>query len=440
MKENKNRMTICRKIKLLVMGEKEEIDRVYKFIRNGQYAQYRASNLLMGQLMSEYYKYNCDTKNEDFKKKQKEICKNSNPLFKEIEFATGVDTASAVTQKVKKDFSTALENGLAKGERSVTNYKRTNPLITRGRDLRFYHEYENYNEFLEKLYSKELDVYIKWVNKIVFKVVFGNPHRSHELRSVIQNIFEENYLVQGSNIEIDDKEIILNLSLSIPKQELELDENIVVGVDLGIAIPAVCGLNNNNYIRQSIGSKDDFLRVRTQLQSQRRRLQKSLTYTSGGHGRKKKLKPLERLSDRERNFVKTYNHYVSKNVVDFAVKNKAKYINIEDLTGYDTSKFILRNWSYYELQQFITYKAKKYGIEVRKINPCYTSQVCSCCGHWEEGQRIDQAHFKCKSCGEELNADFNASRNIAKSTLWCDKKITEKHKEEAREYYGIVEG
>ena len=438
MKENKNRMIICRKIKLLVMGEKEEIERVYKFIRNGQYAQYRASNLLMGQLMSEYYKYNCDTKNEDFKKKQKEICKNSNPLFKEIEFATGVDTVSAVTQKVKNDFSTALENGLAKGERSVTNYKRTNPLITRGRDLRFYHEYENYNEFLEKLYSKELDVYIKWVNKIVFKVVFGNPHRSHELRSVIQNIFEENYFVQGSNIEIDDKEIILNLSLSIPKQELELDENTVVGVDLGIAIPAVCGLSNNNYIRQSIGSKDKFLKVRTQLQSQRRRLQKSLSSNSGGHGKKKKLKPLERLSDRERNFVKTYNHYVSKNVVDFAVKNKAKYINIEDLKGYDTNKFILRNWSYYELQQFITYKAKKYGIEVRKINPCYTSQVCSCCGHWEEGQRIDQAHFKCKSCGEELNADFNASRNIAKSTLWCDEKITEKHKEEAREYYGIV--
>ena len=206
------------------------------------------------------------------------------------------------------------------------------------------------------------------------------------------------------------------MSMDIPKQELELDENTVVGVDLGIAIPAVCGLNNNDYIRQSIGSKDDFLRVRTQLQSQRRRLQKSLSTTSGGHGRKKKLKPLERLSDRERNFVKTYNHYVSKNVVDFAVKNKAKYINIEDLSGFDSSKFILRNWSFYELQQFITYKASKYGIEVRKINPYHTSQTCSCCGHWEEGQRIDQAHFKCKACGIELNADFNASRNIAMST------------------------
>ena len=45
----------------------------------------------------------------------------------------------------------------------------------------------------------------------------------------------------------------------------------------------------------------------------------------------------------------------------------------------------------------------------------HTSQICSKCGHWEEGQRIDQAHFRCKEYGTELNADFNAARNIAKS-------------------------
>lgn len=56
-------------------------------------------------------------------------------------------------------------------------------------------------------------------------------------------------------------------------------------------------------------------------------------------------------------------------------------------------------------------------IEVRKINPCYTSQVCSCCGHWEEGQRIDQSHFKCKACGAELNADFNAVQEHIYTTI-----------------------
>lgn len=445
MKEN-NRMTICRKIKLFPVGDKEEINRVYDFIRNGQYTQYQACNLLMGQLMSEYYKYNRDIKNEEFKKRQKEICTNSNPLFEDIEFATGVDTPSAVTQKVKQDFSTALKNGLAKGERTITNYKRTNPLITRGRNLTFYHEYGDYQEFLDHLYKSDLAVYIKWVNKIVFKVVFGNPHRSMELRSVIQNIFEENYKVQGSSIEIDGKSIILNLSLSIPKQIRELDENIVVGVDLGIAVPAMCALNNNIYERLAIGSADEFLRQRTKLQAQRRRLQKSLRDTSGGHGRNKKLKALERLEKAEAHFVETYCHMISKRIVDFALKHNAKYINIENLNGYDTSEFILRNWSYYKLQQYITYKAEKYGIVVRKINPCYTSQICSICGNWEYGQRKSQAVFECANseCDNHnkyehgFNADFNAARNIAMSTLWMeDGQVTEKSKQEAREYYGI---
>ena len=110
------------------------------------------------------------------------------------------------------------------------------------------------------------------------------------------------------------------------------------------------------------------------------------------------------------------NHKFSSEIVKFAIDNNAKYINIENLKGINTNKFILRNWSYYELQQFITYKAERKGIIVRKINPYHTSQTCSSCGHWEKGQRLDQAHFKCKKCGLELNADFNAARNIAKST------------------------
>lgn len=443
-----DRMTICRKIKLYPVGDKEEVNRVYQFIRNGQYAQYQACNRLMGQLCAEYYNYNRDIKNEDFKKRQKEIMTNSNQNLQDIDFAVGVDTPSAVTQKVKQDFSTALKNGLAKGERGTTNYKRTNPLITRGRNLKFYHEYEAYQDFLDNINSSDLAVYIKWVNKITFKIVFGNPHRSQELRYVVQNILEENYKVQGSSIGVEDNKIILNLSLSIPKDIRKLDENTVVGVDLGVAVPAMCALNNNLYVRKSIGSKDDFLRVRTKLQSQRKRLQKSLANTSGGHGREKKLKSLERMKKTEAHFVETYCHMVSKRVVDFALRNSAKYINVENLTGYDTDDFILRNWSYYKLQEYITYKAAKYGIEVRKVNPCYTSQVCSVCGNWEQDQRKSQSVFECangecdsyKKYEYGFNADFNAARNIAKSTLFMEKgQVTEKSKEEARKYYGFDE-
>lgn len=366
-------------------------------------------------------------------------------LFDNIEIENilngyGISFSQALTNKIKD----AVKDGLLNGKVSLPSYKIDSPFTIAKTTMGFTHEYDSIEELKWHIKDKNCKLYFDFGGNqkptiARFIIDTGRNKNRDELLSTLLKVYSGEYEYCGSSIQLDKngKKIILNLSMKIPCKELELDENTVVGVDLGLAIPAVCSLNNNDYIKQSIGSKDDFLRIRTQLQAQRRRLQKSLTSTSGGHGRKKKLKPLEKLSDRERNFVKTYNHYVSKNVVDFAIKNKAKYINLENLVGYDTNQFILRNWSFYELQQFITYKAQKYGIEVRKINPCYTSQICSCCGHWEEGQRIDQAHFKCKVCGAELNADFNASRNIAKSTLWCDEKITEKHKQEAREYYKI---
>lgn len=421
-------MVLTRKIQLFPVGDKEEVNRVYKYLRDGIFNQNKAMN----QYMSALYVAKIEDISEDDRKELNRLytristSKKGSAYSTDIEFPKGLPTTASLGQKVKQDFAKSCKDGLLYGKVSLPTYKKDNPLIIHvdyvrlrstnpSRDNGIYHNYESHTEFLEHLYKNDLEIFIKFANAITFKMVLGNPHRSAALRKELQEIFEERYKVCGSTIQIDGKKIILNMSMEIPKQEVELDENTVVGVDLGISIPAVCALNNNNYIKQSIGSKDDFLRVRTAIQSQRRRMQKSLKYTSGGHGRAKKLRALDKLTKHERNFVQTYNHMVSKQVVDFAVKNKAKYINVEDLSGFNSSQFILRNWSFYELQQFITYKAAKYGITVRKINPYHTSQICSCCGHWEEGQRIDQAHFVCKSCGTELNADYNAARNIAMS-------------------------
>jgi IS605 OrfB family transposase len=256
-----------------------------------------------------------------------------------------------------------------------------------------------------------------WVNHIKFKVNFGkgkNVKKSYELRSVFKKILvDKTYSVRDSSITIEDNKIILNLSLRIPKNIIELDNNTVVGVDLGIAIPAVCA-TNNTIAKQYLGSKDDFLKTRTQIQNQRRRLYSALKNSNGGKGRDKKLKAVNKFSEKEKNFVATYNHTISKQIVDFAIANKAKYINVEDLEGYDTDKFVLRNWSYYQLQSQIEYKAAKYGIELRKVDPYHTSQNCSSCGHWEEGQRNGR-YFECKACGAKMNADLNAARNIALS-------------------------
>jgi putative transposase len=50
---------------------------------------------------------------------------------------------------------------------------------------------------------------------------------------------------------------------------------------------------------------------------------------------------------------------------------------------------------------------------VEKINPAFTSQRCSACGHVDRKSRKSQAVFRCTACQYARNADVNAARNIA---------------------------
>ena len=398
-------MITVRKLKITIVNEDEELRKQqYKFIRDSQYAQYQALNLGMGYIMTGYLVNNRDIKSEGFKEHQKGL-KNSNPIFKGLELGKGIDTLSAVTQKVKKDFSISLKNGLAKGERSSINYKRNSPLITRGRNLTFY--------------EQGGEVLIKWVNKIIFKVVFNaRKENTLELQHTLQMVINKEYKVMQSSLEFDkNNNLILNLTLDIPfKQEEEFIEGRVLGVDLGVKYPAYVCLSDDTYKREHIGEALELIKQRKQYHDRRTRTQQQLKNVKGGKGRGKKLKNLNRLSECERNFAKTYNHTISKRIIEFAKKHRCEYINMEKLTkdGFDNA--ILRNWSYYELQNMVEYKADRIGIKVRYVNPAYTSQTCSRCGHVDKENRQTQEKFVCTKCGFELNADHNAAINIARST------------------------
>lgn len=50
---------------------------------------------------------------------------------------------------------------------------------------------------------------------------------------------------------------------------------------------------------------------------------------------------------------------------------------------------------------------------VERVNPVFTSQTCSACGHRAPENRKSQAVFRCVACGHQSNADVNAARNIA---------------------------
>lgn len=399
-------MNTVRKIKVLINNKDEELRKQqYKFIRDSQHNQYLGLNRCMGYLMSGYYSNNMDFKSEGFKEHLKGIT-NSSMFFEGINFGKGIDSKSSITQKVKKDFSTAIKNGLAKGERSVNNYKRTFPLMTRGRDLKF-----KYDE-------NGLDVLVNWVNKIQFKCVLGEYKNTLELQHTIHKIINNEYKVRQSSLHFNNKnELILILTIDIPIQIEGFTpiKDRVLGIDLGMAVPVYMSVNTISYIKKSLGSYSEFTKVRLQFKDRRNRLYKQLEASKGGKGRKDKLKAMEQFRDKEKNFAKTYNHFLSKNIVEFAISNKCEYIHLEKIESNGLENSVLANWTYYDLQEKIKYKAERIGIKIRYVNSAYTSQTCSKCGNVDTENRPTQSKFSCKQCGFSANADYNASQNIANS-------------------------
>lgn len=281
--------------------------------------------------------------------------------------------------------------------------------------------------------------YLKWLNGIEWDLHFGKDRSNN--REIVERVLNGKYKARNSSIQQKERgKVFLLLVVDIPTQDSELDKNRVVGVDLGLNVPLYAALNNNEYGGFSIGSREQFLKVRERMFARKRELQRTLrNSTNGGHGRGHKLQALEQFAQKERNWVKGQNHIFSKEVIEYAKKSRAGVIHLEGLGGFgkdkddnieDGFKYVVRYWSYYELQTMIETKAQKEGIEVRYINPYHTSQTCSFCGHYEKGQRLSQAKFVCKNpdCkngkGKEttegeyegINADWNAARNIAISS------------------------
>ena len=190
----------------------------------------------------------------------------------------------------------------------------------------------------------------------------------------------------------------LRLHLVVEKETPpKLKPTSILGVDSGIINHAV--LSNNvffasNHIRD----------VKGRYQYLRERLQAKGTRSA------KRL--LKRRSGREKRFMADVNHYIAKLVV-------AQPFNVIALEKLEVKKEKrngkrfnrkLGNWAWRQLQTYIEYKTEAQGKTVFYVNPAYTSQTCSRCG--QKGIRKGLT-FKCKHCGFELNADLNASRNIA---------------------------
>jgi len=166
-------------------------------------------------------------------------------------------------------------------------------------------------------------------------------------------------------------------------------------------------------------------------QEQRRikRLQRKLARAKRGSNRRAKLRAAvarlkARESDRRKNWVEHTTTDLARRfdvirVEDLRISNMTKSArgtreapgrNVRQKAGLNR-RILAQGWG-----RLLRRLEQKAPGRVTKVNPAFTSQTCSACGHIASENRESQAVFRCVACRYEANADVNAAINIACNT------------------------
>ncbi|MDX1935407.1 MAG: transposase [Capsulimonadales bacterium] len=211
-------------------------------------------------------------------------------------------------------------------------------------------------------------------------------------------------LTASADLCYDRKTDCFFLHVVIEVETPELVADGVLGVDLGI-VELATDSHGNAYSGEAVKSvRRKYRRIRSLLQSK---------------GTRSAKRHLKRIRQKVSRFTRDTNYKISKALVHTASLER-KALALEDLTGIRDRaetvsrqmRWLLGGWSFYQLRQFLSYKAQAAGVPVFLVDPRNTSRTCSACGYCDKANRKSQASFECLQCGFCENADRNAARNI----------------------------
>lgn len=465
---------LTRKIKLIPIGDKEQKCRTWEFVRNQSNIAYKAANMIMASLYSlnklpeQIAHSNNDdsillteidskikllypdkSKNKEeieaLKKQKYNIIDKYKDLAKDVlgftsksdHYKTQIQTYiqgrirnefplmyprcnDLIMQRVSKDYDNNISL-LYRGERSLNTYKKGYPFPADKKcNLNIY---EDGGQFYLKAFYKSDS------KAMIFKIELGRDRMS--VSSELKKILSGEYSFSGCSFQLKEKDIFWLLPIKMPEKEKK-NYSGIMGIDLGISSPlyyAVHGTPN----RGQIGNSHQVIEARNTLRAKKRATQKAAKFGIGGKGRKIKLKQADKIRDKERRTIDTFNKQFAAEVAKLCNNHKVGTVVMEDLSGFGNSQlndYILSRWGYYQLQATIENVCKREGISVVKVEPQYTSKCCHECGEIgnRDGKDFYCENVFCSQSGERQDADANASRNIANRFVEGKKSSTSKKK------------
>ena len=218
------------------------------------------------------------------------------------------------------------------------------------------------------------------------------------------------------------KHYFLHVAYTFAAPEFSIEQlHHVVGIDRGLRFVATSfderGKTNFYNGRQLQKMRRKFKHLRQQLQKR------------GTKSAKRRLKAIDQ---RENRWMTDVNHQLSKTLVD--QYGAGTLFVLEDLTNVrfateksaKASRYEMVSWSFYQLEQFLAYKAEQVGGTVIKVDAHYTSQRCPKCGIIRKENRNHQSHeYHCQACDYRSNDDRIGAMNIQLlGTRWISGQST----------------
>lgn len=211
---------------------------------------------------------------------------------------------------------------------------------------------------------------------------------------------------------------IADIALTMEDTPLS-DGQAIMGIDLGIKVPAVAYVGGNCFRARGekgtrfFGNGRYQRMMRRRFYSRRKKLQTA-----------KKGRAVKKSKGRESRWMKDINHKLSRQIVNHAHEQGVGTIKVESLAGIRkgttrTSRGakarknnrMQNSWSFYQLTAFISYKAERLGIKVEQVDPAYTSQECPACSARNKAQ---DRTYVCAECGWMGHRDKVGAINISR--------------------------
>lgn len=243
---------------------------------------------------------------------------------------------------------------------------------------------------------------------ISFSTLNGTIAVAYQAPPVFEERLNEGWTLGTAKLIYQHSKWFLAIPMSIKTDE-QTQFNKIVGIDRGLRFVVATA---DNQSRSFFYRGAEIMHRRHRFSKVRKSLQEKNTRSS-----KRRLKAI---GHRENRWMRDVNHCIAKALCDYYGSNTL--FVLEDLTNVTFDEKNLRgtaqqrqdkrSWAFYQLEEFLKYKAEAVGSLVINVNPRYTSQRCPVCGIVDKGQRhYDKHEYHCV-CGYRSNDDRIGALNL----------------------------